>query len=287
MPRIRETKTGIDYFSHDTDLFHDDKVEILFAKHGLIGYAVYLRLLEKVYRDKGYYLHLTEVVDILFCSVNKLTLNVYILILNDCIKYELFDKKMYEKYNILTSCRIQNNYISATQRRKDVYFYKEYLLVDLKDKYNSKTLNVNILALNVDNGTQSKVKESKVKNKNIFVEDSKEFQLSLFLQDLILKNNPNAKTHDLQGWSKHIDYMIRIDNREVEQIKKVIEFSQQDPFWKSNILSTKKLREKFDTLWLQKDGIKNKKKLLGEFKERDICEEDIEDMYFDPFKEAR
>ena len=126
------------------------------------------------------------------------------------------------------------------------------------------------------------------KDKKIFIENSSEFQLSLLLQSLILKNNPNARKQNIQTWAGHIDKMIRLDKRTHEQIEQIIKFSQTDPFWQSNILSTKKLREKFDTLWLQKDGKKNQnKKVLGQFKERDIKESDIEDLYFDPFKELK
>ena len=41
------------------------------------------------------------------------------------------------------------------------------------------------------------------------------------------------------------------DGRTLEEIKLVIDFSQNDDFWKSNILSMSKLREKFNQLWLK------------------------------------
>jgi len=161
----RQTKPGIDYFSHDTDIFQDIKIKILKAKHGLIGYAVYIRLLEELYRENGYYLHITEDFNILFSSDNNISQDVYILILNDCIEKNLFDKKLYEKYEILTSCRIQDNYFSATERRKKVTLIKEYLLSDPRERYNTEkvnvdieSLNVDINSLNADIGTQSKVK---------------------------------------------------------------------------------------------------------------------------------
>ena len=51
------------------------------------------------------------------------------------------------------------------------------------------------------------------------------------------------------------------DKRTQEEIDAMIEFSQNHSFWKANILSMPKLREKFDQLWLQAkkenyDGIK-------------------------------
>ena len=45
--------------------------------------------------------------------------------------------------------------------------------------------------------------------------------------------------------------MRRIDKRTPEQIEFTIKWCQQDSFWQANILSTKKLRDKFDTLVAQ------------------------------------
>jgi len=48
-----------------------------------------------------------------------------------------------------------------------------------------------------------------------------------------------------------MDRMIRLDKRNPDEIGKVILYSQNSNFWKSNILSTASLREKYDTLYLQ------------------------------------
>lgn len=159
----RKGKIGIDYFSHDVDILQDKKIKLIKAKHGLIGYAIYLRLLEEIYRDTGYYLQLDENFNILFSDDNKIELNEYILILNNCINIDLFNKKIYGKYNIITSKRIQLNYFSGTERRKEVEFIKEYLIVDPMLNYNTDRVNVNIISLNADINTQSKVKEKKEK----------------------------------------------------------------------------------------------------------------------------
>ncbi|NLE23743.1 MAG: hypothetical protein GX625_00130 [Clostridiaceae bacterium] len=101
-------------------------------------------------------------------------------------------------------------------------------------------------------------KKKSIRNKRLFVEDSIEFQLSKKLLDYILINNPNYKMPNLQNWAKHIDYMIRLDKRTPEQINDIIVFSQEDSFWKSNVLSTEKLRQKFDQLWIKKKNGKPK-----------------------------
>jgi len=110
---------------------------------------------------------------------------------------------------------------------------------------------------------------------NIFVADSLEIKLVEKLKQLILTNNANAKVPDnLQGWAKEFDLMMRIDKRTEEQLNTVIEFSQKDAFWKTNILSPAKLRKQFDTLWLQKDrenkppGQSTKPPQSGNFEQR-------------------
>lgn len=85
---------------------------------------------------------------------------------------------------------------------------------------------------------------------NTFSENSEAFSLSKFLLDLILQRNPKNKKPDLQKWTVHIDRAIRLDDRTPDELKAVIEWCQSDSFWQSNILSTKKLREKYDQLFL-------------------------------------
>ncbi len=87
---------------------------------------------------------------------------------------------------------------------------------------------------------------------------SSEMVLAKKLKALILQNNPNAKTPDsLQRWCHEISLLLNKNGYTPDKIEQVIEFSQSSDFWKSNILSTSKLREKFDTLYLQSQEKKN------------------------------
>jgi len=105
-------------------------------------------------------------------------------------------------------------------------------------------------------------KESIVANK--FDNESFEIKICNYLIEKILENNPKAKVpislSDKQKWAVHIDLMIRRDSRTEDEIMKVIKFATEDSFWSSNILSTKKLREKFDTLFVQSKDKKQPKK---------------------------
>lgn len=89
-------------------------------------------------------------------------------------------------------------------------------------------------------------------------DDTDAYKLSVYLYEQILKNDCNAKKPNLSEWSKHIDKLIRLDNRDPVTIRAVIEYCQNDEFWKSNILSTKKLREKFQALYIRMQSEKTK-----------------------------
>lgn len=88
--------------------------------------------------------------------------------------------------------------------------------------------------------------DEKVTNIVKFTEEDK--KLACLLLDLIRKNTPTFKEPSLDNWSEHVRLMRVYDKRTPVQIEYVIKWCQHNSFWKANILSTKKLREKFDTL---------------------------------------
>ena len=108
----------------------------------------------------------------------------------------------------------------------------------------------------VTTGGQQTHIDKNEKNKT-FLSDSIEVRLSEFLLEKIISRNPNHKRPDLQTWAKDIDLMLRLDNRPAEDIRRVIEWCQADPFWQSNILSTAKLRKQFDQLSAKMPEVKS------------------------------
>jgi len=81
--------------------------------------------------------------------------------------------------------------------------------------------------------------------------NSEALRLAELLLDLILTRKPDFRRPNLQTWAKHIERMIRLDRRTPERIEQVVRLVQDDPFWQNNILSTAKLRERFDQLELK------------------------------------
>lgn len=103
---------------------------------------------------------------------------------------------------------------------------------------------------NTDITKESKVKKSEEK----YSPTSDEFVLSELLLKLILERKPDYKKPNLQTWAKHVDLMIRLDNRTPARIREVTQWCQADDFWMNNILSTEKLRKQFDKLELRMVG---------------------------------
>ncbi|MCR4321305.1 MAG: replication protein [Candidatus Brocadiaceae bacterium] len=93
--------------------------------------------------------------------------------------------------------------------------------------------------------------------KEIFSPTSNEVRLSELLFFLIRHRYPNFKQPNLQKWASHIDKMLRLDKRPVDEVEKVITWCQADSFWQANILSTQKLREKYDQLYLKAGKLTN------------------------------
>lgn len=101
--------------------------------------------------------------------------------------------------------------------------------------------------------------------KPLFDCDSEVWRLTEWLVTCMRNNNPNVKIpKDLTKWHKEMDRMLRLDKRTFIDIYNVITFCQTDSFWKSNILSVPKLREKFDTLYMKANSKGSTYKTLSE-----------------------
>lgn len=161
----RPQKEGLDYFPLDVDIDQDDKIALIESQYGIEGFAVIIKLMMKIYKT-SYFYEWTEREQLLFSKRVNVDINRVNVIINDCVKWELFDETVLKDYQILTSKGIQRRYLEAVGRRQKVEMFKEYLLLDEKiiDAYKNLVI-VNINPVSVTNMTTliPKVKESKVK----------------------------------------------------------------------------------------------------------------------------
>lgn len=91
-------------------------------------------------------------------------------------------------------------------------------------------------------------KPSRKARKRVYQSGEIEFELADYLFQAIKGNNPEAKQPNMQTWSNDIRLMIERDKRTPTQIRNMIDWCQSDSFWMTNILSPKKLREKYDQM---------------------------------------
>jgi DNA replication protein DnaD len=114
-------------------------------------------------------------------------------------------------------------------------------------------------------------------NKNI-CPNSIEFRLASYLFKYIKRNNEKAKEPNMQKWSKQFDYILRIDKRDIEEVKNVIKWCQNDSFWLKNILSPDKLRKQYDRLLISMKDPKPKEKRQDNFNDYTQRQYDYDDL---------
>ena len=163
----RPLKEGVDYFS--LDCYMDDKIKMIQAEFGLKGFAIVVKLWQTIYREHGYYCEWNEEKKLLFASEEGAGCGPGLIneIVQACIRRDIFSKKLFDKYQILTSRGIQKRYLSITAKRKKAEMKKEYSLVEVAHNSindDNNRVNVGKNQVNSVDNTQSKVKESKVNN---------------------------------------------------------------------------------------------------------------------------
>ena len=163
----RPLKEGVDYFS--LDCYMDDKIKMIQAEFGLKGFAIVVKLWQTIYREHGYYCEWNEEKKLLFASEEGADCGPGLIneIVQACISIYIFSKKLFDKYQILTSRGIQKRYLSITAKRKKAEMKKEYSLVEVAHNSindDNNRVNVGKNQVNSVDNTQSKVKESKVNN---------------------------------------------------------------------------------------------------------------------------
>lgn len=110
--------------------------------------------------------------------------------------------------------------------------------------------------VNTDN-TYKESKEHKKPKEEITLHSDDDIRLVQLLLDLMQSNFPDSKAiqsltpSKQKAWLNECRLLRESDKRTPEQIEEVIRFSQESTFWKANILSMPKLRQKWDTLWMQ------------------------------------
>lgn len=170
----RPTKTGLEYFPLDVNFLYDIKVRKIIKPLGPEAIGVLVYLLAEIYKDNGYYISWNNDICFLMSDLTGIDEELIKDVVSKALEVDFFNKDKYKKYNILTSKGIQNRYISATEKRKNTNINDDYIIKNEQISTNEHTqnnsntkVNSEETGVNVTESTQSKVKESKVKD-NIY-----------------------------------------------------------------------------------------------------------------------
>lgn len=126
--------------------------------------------------------------------------------------------------------------------------YKDYIEEFTNPSENPSRKTTEKESISIDNGISNGIIELNVENS----------ECSELLYECIKANSPTFKKPNIEKWNEHIDKLHRLDGQSYDTIKVVIRWCQtKGNFWVSNILSTKKLREKYQTLYLQMNNGKS------------------------------
>ncbi len=275
----RPVKEGLDYFELDCHM--EEKVRLIQAEFGLKGFAIVVKLYQKIYGGFGYYCEWNEDSLLLFMSENGVSSrdekNLISEIVAACIRRNIFSEKLFKEFGILTSYGVQKRYLNAVSRREKVELIKEYLLISVgknQDNVCINSINVNRNSVNVCSNSQSREEKSREDNNIVatpaepkpatvsFQDGSFEIRCVDMIINSCLKTFPNSKVPqsltDKQKWAVEIDRMKRIDKRSEEDIVNALDYAITDSFWQTNIRSAKKFREKFETLIVQSRKNRNR-----------------------------
>lgn len=148
----RKSEIGIEYFPMNSDIIHNSKVKLVVAEFGIKAWAVLLPLYCKIYREKGYWIDwFDEDSKMLFAQDEcKIELTFVNEIVNGLIRRSLFNKGVFDSFGVLTSDRIQENYLTAKKRNSSVGLIDEFAVKNEKGEYVYKFFdNVDIIKLDV------------------------------------------------------------------------------------------------------------------------------------------
>ncbi len=245
----RPKKAGLDYFP--CDCIADRRMELIEAEFGLTGYAVILKIYGQIFVEEGYYCLWTSDEVLMFARKNSIDTEKVSKIVKVSLERGIFDKGLYEQYSILTSAKVQEIYIEATARRKEVFLYREYLLTDCTQfpKYvYINSINADINSEKVYINPQSKVKESKVKKskgKESKAEESK-YAVSIPLKDGSLYQISEDMVNQLQQLYSKIHVM--------QSLRKMADFLYNNPQKRRDYSAM----ENYIHWWLEQDNNKLK-----------------------------
>lgn len=111
-------KTGLSYYSSETDRFQDIRLKRLKKQYGCEGYAVFQYVQNEIFRVEGCYIRFTDDQAFDVAEYWGIDEERVLEIINYCTEIELFDRIIWKTKQVLTSESIQQKYAEICRRAK-------------------------------------------------------------------------------------------------------------------------------------------------------------------------
>ena len=307
-------KIGIDFAGWNVDVFDNDtKIDKLLCSQGWIGFAIYFWICMKAYGTEGYFYRWCY--DDCASTARKMGSGISAYTVREtvdyCLQISLFDKRRFVEWGILTSRGIQRRYWCVLKKRRVRKVYREFWLlgdeecpglvkVSIKSYLHDTDSHVHDADAHLQTANRkSKVKYSKYNNivstsgKEDVPDERKpqdkyeryepsesamwcvDYLIQSILDDFPKQRVPRTEP-EKKKWALHIDRLRRTDGIGVDDIKETLVWTMQNEFWRTNIRSTGKFREKFQTLYLQSRREGSRKNAFNSFSQNTYDFEKLE-----------
>tara|TARA_R110000772_G_C13310322_1_gene440462 strand:- start:40732 stop:41592 length:861 start_codon:yes stop_codon:yes gene_type:complete len=248
------------WIKHDTNANQDAKLKRMRMKYGLEGYGLYWYCLELVGAE---------------VSQTKLTFELEhdaeIIAFDTGIHHERVNEMMaymvnlglFEENNGVLYCltlakRLDKSMTSNPAMRKIIGELRtgghDQVMTE-SDSVMTESDNVMQDKIRIDKNNNlsasAEPKPSKYKFEDIDLDFSKQ------MYQRILGLNATYKEPNYEAWANAIRLARDQDKRSIDDLWDVFDWANRDSFWQTNILSPKKLRDKFDDLVIKMNSAKN------------------------------
>jgi hypothetical protein len=245
------------YFLHYTNSFSDDKITLLHIEFGFEAVGLYYVILEKLAAQEKPVLEI----------VLKKQLNI-----KKRLQKQLSFMYKIEILSLVNGGVFSENILKNTENYQEK---KEKNRKRISEWRANKEVKENVTCNEHVRNTSNIIKDNKSKVNNIYktsllsslknedVDNSEYLEYAISFYELFKKNltENNISTTRIEKatgkWIDPIRLLLENDKYSTDDLRTVWKFLNSDDFWKKNIMSTQKLREKFDRL-LMDAKIKNK-----------------------------
>ena len=255
-------KSELDYFPLNTEM--DGKINYIESHFGLTGFAVIIKLYQKIYGDKGYYCTMTADEMSALAEENKISVDELEKIITAAVKKGLFDEDLFNKYQILTSSGIQKRYFKLIKRRNDTEINENFLLYrfnTLKNVCNVCNVNIQKERENEKEKRSKREKDKEIRKSQNTIKESEKKESSK-----ISKTN-NSNNNIINNIILYGEFEnVKLSDAELEKLKaRTPQAATYIEKLSSYIASTgKKYKSHYATLlnWIRKDEERNAKNNL-------------------------